>query len=83
MWYVTYGENDILHASKKKGMLSTAVPNDATIKKLAYKHWRRTHPQERTTYPDITITSVDKKNRTVSYYAKWGAHMASSGKFRY
>ena len=83
MWYVKYGNNDILHAYEKRGNLASAVPTDATIKNLALKHWRRNHPTERSTNPRITITSVDKKNRTVSYYAQWGNSMASSGKFRY
>lgn len=83
MWYVKYNENDILHAASKKGNSATTVPTDATVKNLALKHWRRVHPEERRTVPKITITSIDKKNRTVSYYAKWGAHSASSGKFRY
>lgn len=84
MWYVTYGENDILHAASKKGMSATKVPSKSEMLRMALSHFKKTHPNEkRITNPAITILSVNTKNRSFKYTIVLSPTYRTTGTVRY
>lgn len=69
MWYVTYKDNDILHANSKSGSTAANSTISTRLKKLATADFKKRHPKDKLDF--VSIVSINTRRKKFVYYASY------------